>query len=1013
MNYSSRDSSVIHRVEDSAIHLLQDLGYRYIPPEILDQERESRREALLVPRLKAAIRRLNPWISDQNVYHAVRALTHVQAASLLEANQAVHMALTLAGNVEQDRGQGRRSYDVRYIDFDDPAANEWIVTRQFRVQGGKREIIPDIVLFVNGLPLVVIECKSSKLIEGWLSKAVEQLLRYQEAESRHQDLGAPRLFHTVQLTMATCGVAAYYGTIATPERFYAAWKVPYPFIADEVARRVGKAEASAQDLLFYGMLMPPNLLDIVRNFVIFERGVAASRTVKKVARYQQFAAVNKAIQRAARTGDATERGGVVWHTQGSGKSLSMLWLATKLRRDPTHENPTIVIVTDRRDLDDQITRTFRACGFPNPEQAGSVQELRALLQGPGGITVLTTVQKFREVNGLDEDGKPVARQKHPVLSTASNLFVLTDEAHRTQYGSLAANLRLALPNAVFFAFTGTPIDKRDRSTLETFGSYIDTYSIKRAVEDEATVPIFYEGRLAEIRIAGQSLDRLFDRIFADRTLGEREEIKRRHAREQVMAEAPRRIETICLDLIDHYVKFIQPNGFKAQIVAVSREAAVTYKERLDELQAPESAVVITSDRKEARFAPYRLTPKEQKNVIQRFLDPKDPLAFLIVCDMLLTGFDAPVEQVMYLDAPLKEHTLLQAIARVNRKADGKGYGLVVDYWGVSDELQEALSIFAPEDVERALEPKADELPRLQARHANAMSFFGAVRNREDLERCVAVLEPDDVRADFELAFRRFSQSMELLLPDPKALEYAADLKWLGLIRAGARARFHRRMDLSDCGAKVRKLIEEAISADEVRQLAKPVSLFDADFEAKLGALKTDEAKASEMEHALRAEIHVRLQEDPLFHESLRERLERISESQKARRIDVARQLELLDALVREMQEREHVAEEAGLSDTGLALYSLLVAGPPDPGQIAQMRLPGRGKPLEDAKKALALVLEEQLDPLTRIVDWVRKDDVQREMRRVIKRQLDAAGTPKEDRERLAVAVVNLLRFRKG
>jgi type I restriction enzyme R subunit len=276
-----------------------------------------------------------------------------------------------------------------------------------------------------------------------------------------------------------------------------------------------------------------------------------------------------------------------------------------------------------------------------------------------------------------------------------------------------------------------------------------------------------------------------------------------------------------------------------------------------------------------------------------------------------------------------------------------------------------------------------------------------------------VLEPEDVRAEFEAAFRRFSQSMEMMLPDPKALDYAADLAWLGTIRSAARARFNRRLDLSDCGAKVRKLIEDAISAAEVRQLVKPVSLFSADFEAKLAALSTEEAKASEMEHAIRAEIHVRLELDPVFYESLRERLERIIEARKARRIEAARQLELLDAMVQEMADRGHVAEDLGLSEAGLAVYGLLISGPPRPGEVADARLPAPGEPLDESKKALAAILEEQLEPLTKIVDWTRKEDVQREMRRLIKAQLAAAGTPKEERDALAQGIVALLRYHKS
>jgi type I restriction enzyme R subunit len=358
----------------------------------------------------------------------------------------------------------------------------------------------------------------------------------------------------------------------------------------------------------------------------------------------------------------------VWHTQGSGKSLTMLWLALKLRRDPTHENPTIVIVTDRKDLDEQISKNFLACGFPNPGQAESVRDLRDLLSGPTGKTILTTVQKFQELQ--TKEGK--AREEYPLLSEASNIFVLADEAHRTQYGGLAANLRKALPNACFFGFTGTPIDKKDRSTLSTFGGYIDTYTIDQAVADGATVPIFYEGRLPELRILGNTLDAVFDRVFIDRSEEERQAIKAKYGTEASIAGAPKRVEAIALDLVDHFTKFIQPNGFKAQVVAVSREVACLYKETLDRLNAPQSAVIISgSNKDDQRLERHHTSEDQRKELIARFLKKDDPLQILIVCDMLLTGFDAPIEQVMYLDSPLREHTLLQAIARVNRTADNR------------------------------------------------------------------------------------------------------------------------------------------------------------------------------------------------------------------------------------------------------------------------------------------------------------------------------------------------------
>lgn len=1014
--------------ETPAVELLQKLGYEYVAPEVLEAERASLREVVLVGRLEAALRRLNPWISDDNVHKAVRAVTNIQAASLIEANEKAYTALTYGIALEQDLGGGRQSRQVRFFDFDEPEQNEFVVTRQFEVKGAKKKIIPDVMIFVNGIPLVIIECKSPTIGEGWFQEAFEQLERYQEGAEKWRELGAPRLFHTMQLAIVTCDQAASVGTVRTPKRFFSEWKRPWPWTVEQVGRELGRSTPSPQDVLFFGTLSKGNLLDIVRNFVVFERDASTGRTIKKIPRYQQLAAVNTAIERSQRAKEATERGGVVWHTQGSGKSLTMLWLALKLRRDPMHENPTIVIVTDRQDLDRQITGTFRACGFPNPKRAESIKAMRKLLSGATGATVMTTVQKFQEVGGIQGGGgaaggrgkgKRLKKPVHEVLSEASNVFVMTDEAHRTQYGSLAANLRQALPNAVFFGFTGTPIDKKDRSTLTTFGPYIDQYTIEQAVADGATVPIFYESRLPELRIVGQSLDRVFDRVFADRNEEEREAIKKKYATEKAVAEAPKRIEAIALDLLDHYTQYIQPNGFKAQIVAVSRDAAATYKEMLDRLHAPQSAVVYSSSNKdEERLAKHHTSKEDRDALVSRFIKPEDPLQILIVRDMLLTGFDAPIEQVMYLDSPLREHTLLQAIARVNRTAEMKDYGLVVDYWGVSEALQEALAVFSPSDVKGAMEPKVDELPRLQTRHAAALRFFVRVKQKDDLDECLKVLEAEDVRAEFQTAFRRFSQSMDMMLPDPKALAYADDLRWLGKVRQAARARFRdESLDISDCGDKVRKLIEEAVVADGVEILVKQVSLFSGDFDRKLGALKSDEAKASEMEHAIKHEIHVKLEENPAFYQSLRERLQQIIEDRKARRIDAAEQLELLQHLVEELRKPEQAAGELGLTETGFAIYGVLggdgVSGAAQGGSMVAEGGTPYGE-IDTTKKALAEAIEEEAAQYLRIVDWQRKDDVQREMRRKFKRLFDIQGQyTMEEKNRLAASVIDLLKARRA
>ncbi len=1003
----------LHQSEIPAVEVLERLGWTYVAPEELEGERESIKEVVIAGRLEQAIRRINPWISDDNTKRAVRAVTHVQSTSLLEANEALYITLTEGKAFEQDRGEGTRNYTVNYIDYDDPENNELIATRQFKVRGSRENRIPDIVCFVNGIPITVIECKNPALGDKWKSKAIGDLHMYQELGDEFRGIGIPRLFETAQILIGCCGQGAVVGTVSTPARFFSEWKVPYTMTVEEVEADLGR-KPTPQDILLYGVMRPENLLDIVRNFIVFDKDVDTGRTIKKVSRYQQFAAVNKALRRARTARKPEERGGVVWHTQGSGKSLTMLWLCLKLRRDPRYRNPTLVLVTDRRSLDKQIAGTFENCGFPNPERAESVRDLRDLLTGTTGKTVLTTIQKFQELVPPADNGH--IRKKlngHPTFSDADNIFVLVDEAHRTQYRSLAANMRRALPNGCFFGFSGTPIDKQDRSTIQTFGPYIDTYTIEQAVADGATVPIFYESRLPELRVVGATLDQLFDRVFADRSKEEREAIKDKYASENAIAGAPKRIEAICLDLIKHFETHIRPNGFKAQVVACTRDVAVSYKETLDRLGAPESAIIISGSKEDTeRLVRQHTDDQQRRKYVKRFLKQEDPLSILVVCDMLLTGFDAPVEQVMYLDSSLREHNLLQAIARTNRpKGEHKRYGLIVDYWGVSDALQEALAIFAPTDIEGALRPKTDELPRLQTRHAAAVRYLAGVRNKDDLIACVDALAAEDVRAEFDVAFKRFSQSMDMLLPDPRALTYADDFRWLGKVRQAARARYRdERIDISDCGAKARKLIEEAIIADGVEILVKEVNLFSEEFEQKLDALKSDDARASEMEHAIRHEIHVRLEENPVFYTSLIERLEQIISDLREKRVDAAEALQLMLPIRTDVQRPEQAAEKLGLSATGHAIYGLLKRAELG-DRISEIPAIWDGKPLDDAQLGLSSTVEHEVEPFTELVDWDLKDDVQREIRKRIKRKL-RDHLPKDRLDRVAAEIVDLLKVRR-
>ncbi len=960
-------------VENRVIDHLKQLGYTYVHGASLDQERDTQTELVLKARLSQAIQKLNPWINENNLNKVVRSITHLESTSLMEANQHFHEVLINKMSVYQDLGKGRKSQTVQLIDFEHIENNEFLVVDQFSITSGQGTIRPDVLIFVNGLPLVVIECKSPTLPpDEQIAQGVKQLKRYQQENEG--------LFHYNQFMISTSNDRAGVGTIGAKLQHYSDWKDPYPRIIAEIG-----PNPTPQDMLIEGTMVKERLFDLIQNFVVYEP--EEGRVIKKLARYQQYRAVNKAVDRILYEDKPQHRGGVVWATQGSGKSLSMVFLATKLRRISKLQNPTIVVVTDRQDLDQQIANTFRRCGFPNPQQAESVSQLKSLLQQGPGATVMTLVQKFQE--GEEEE-------EYPELTDSENVIVLVDESHRTQYSSLAMNMRIALPNATYIGFTGTPIDKNDKSTVRTFGTYIDKYTIEQAVEDGATVPIFYESRMVDLHVQGESVDQLFDRYFRDYSEEDRERIKKKYATEEAVTSSPKRIREIVLDIIEHYETHIKPNGFKAQLVAISREAAVQYKQMLDELSDLESKVIMSAGHNdEEHLQEHHLSKQEEKEVIKRFKKPmeEDSLSFLIVCDKLLTGFDAPIEQVMYLDKPLKEHNLLQAIARTNRTYDKKTYGLIVDYFGVSRFLEEALGIFHEEDIKGALSDVEAEIPRLQTRHRQAMRFFD-YQNKEDLEGCLAILKPEDVRNEFDTAFKKFSESMDMVMPSPKAKPYLDDLKWLGKIRKLAKSRYHLEdgMDISDCGEKVRELIEEHVYATTPHILFEPIDILSNRFDEKLEEIKTPEAQAAEMEHAIKHEIRIKLEENPVLYTSLKERLEELIERRKERQMTIEELLEEYREMMHEMRNNAEESKEHGFDPKQYPFFQLL-----------EQELPDNE---EESVKDLTHIITEIIQTHA-VIDWVEKDDVKREMRKKIKRQLRASNCPGKQVENLALQLMNL------
>lgn len=1001
-------------VEDPAVALLADhLGWTELHHREADTMRGSRREVVLFPVLRDAVRRLNPWISDENVEQVVRRITKVPATSLLDANERAYEILQRGTSVRQDLGddQGPRSRDVRLIDYADPERNVYHVVRQLRVQAVK-ENVPDLVLFINGIPIAVIECKSPEIAKP-LDEGRKQVFRYQECRDEFRRLGCPQLFPTVQVIAVLTRDQARYGTVSTPWRHWSEWLDTAPLSRDDVAAALGH-EPGPMETFFFGMFRPETLLDLVENFVVFEK--SAGRTVKKLAKYMQFRAVNTILRRALEPHrDRTlVRGGTVMHWQGSGKSLTMLWAAFKLRQQAELGNPTLLIVTDRTDLDDQIFATFRNAGFPTPIQAKSAKHLRNELSHPVGQTVMSTVQKFRKSVA---DGVEVTPEH--------SIFVLTDEAHVTQYGKLAGNLRAALPHATFFAFTGTPIAKPKRNTVAEFGPVIDRYDHVQSVRDGVTVPIRYAGRLPELRLAGTDIDAIFDRVFRGIPEEERERLKQKYATRDAIAAAPRRVEAVAADLIAHYEGAIEPNGFKGQVVAASREAALAYYRTIREFNGPSVEVLYTLvHNEEGDLAEHAHTATEEKEIIRRFKEEADP-KLLIVCDKLLKGFDAPVEQVMYLDRPLREHTLLQAIGRVNRRMEKKTYGLVVDYWGNLAELKTALEQYGTDLSAGMVEIDGRErvIARTEEAVEAALRFFGPEARLDDPahdDRCVRLLEPEDRRIRFNRLFKEAADLMDELLPDPAYRRFDDRLTWLARIRRRALNRYaDRSLDFSDSGAKVQRLIADHLVVDGVTALNEPVSIYSPQFQELLDAEPTQGERASLLEHRIAAEITVRTETDPVFAESLRERLERIIAATRERRLEEQQTLaELADLLDDVRNPRAH-GEQLDI-DPEVAPYYAVIAralsgtaarpgsapGVAEPGAPYETGGPG-------AEPDLRTVAERVYDALREhaVVGWQAKFDAQREMRRAIKAVLREHRVAVPDPDGLVARLVDLAKGR--
>ena len=918
------------KVELPFIEQLQTLGWDYLEgdTQVSDfTERESFRQVLLTGRLRAALREINlddngqPWLDESRISEAVNRLERLGQPNLIEANQAATELLLKGTQVEGP--DGGKHVTVHYLDFEHPERNDFLVINQFRVDPvwaapGRDYIIPDLVLFVNGIPLVVVEAKRPDM-EDPLTAAINQLLRYSnQREETTEPEGAEQLFRYAQALIATCFETARLGAVGADYRHYQVWKDPYPLDPAQVAAGLGVTDLSSQQILAAGVLTPAHLLDIVRNFTCFTQ--VNGKTVKIVPRYQQFRAVHKAVARlqsgATRLQQLAqgipedeardERGGIIWHTQGSGKSFTMAFLVRKLRTLPELRRFKVVFVTDRTKLEQQLTETAVLTGEPL-QKISAVAQFHIVLAEPGAGLVFAMIQKAQDLD----------TEVFPELNASPDILLLVDEAHRSHSKTLHANLMAALPNAAKIGFTGTPILEEDKKlTTAIFGPFIDIYTISESQADGTTVPILYEGRKVAAHVVnGGTLDARFEETFWEYTPQELEAIKTKYATTGNVLESQQLIAFKAADMLRHYASRVLPDGFKAQVVAVSRRAAVRYQQAFEqarqdlvaELEIALEQGITTWERQAIAPLLARLrrlqfcaiisgdhndppswkqwTRKGQLDAnVADFKKPFDDekqrgyTAILIVKSMLLTGFDAPVEQVMYLDRPIRGYELLQAIARVNRTHTGKEAGLIVDYFGLAQALKEALELYS--DGSRrgcGIKPFSEDLPRLADRHQRVIFLFTSRGcDLYDTAACVELLRETRLRAQFIVALREFLATLNTVLPRPAALPYVKDARQLGLIRAQALKRYRdEHLNIAGAEAKVRQLIDTYVAARGIDMSVPPIDILAAEFEEHVGRLRSPRAQAAEMEFAARHHIRQHYQEDPVFYQKLSERLEEI------------------------------------------------------------------------------------------------------------------------------------------
>ena len=1008
-------------VEAAALAYFADLGYTIahgpdLAPDSSHPERTGYADVVLMGRLRAAVARTNPAIAAEARDEAIRRVLHRDSPSLNGANQQLHRYLTEGVPVEYRTAEGRVVHDTLWLaDFARPAANDWLAVNQFTVvdgHGGSRSTAhrrPDIVVFLNGLPLALIELKNPADENATVQHAFRQLQTYQ------RDL--PGLLAYNAMLVVSDGLTARIGTLTSDWERFMPWRTVE---GDDLAPK-GTPEL---ETLVKGVFQQRRCLDLLRHFIVYETDGPVIQ--KKLAGYHQYHAVNKAIAATLRAAAPTgsRRAGVVWHTQGSGKSLTMVFYAGKIVQEPALANPTLVVLTDRNDLDGQLFATFAGCQEllrQTPVQAESREDVQQLLHGAasGGI-IFTTIQKFLpETKGA----------RFPLLSDRRNIVVIADEAHRSQYDfvdGFARRIREALPNASFLAFTGTPLEAADRSTTAVFGDYIDIYDLQQSVEDGATVRIYYESRLAKLALKEEERPRI-DQEFAEVTEGEeadaRELLKSRWARLEAMVGTPARLGLIARDLVTHFEQRQQALDGKAMIVGMSRRICVDLYDAIialrpgwhsdDDAGGVLKVVMTGSASDPLAYQPHIRSKARRDDLATRFKDPSDPLKLVIVRDMWLTGFDAPCLHTMYLDKPMQGHGLMQAIARVNRVFRDKPGGLVVDYLGLADQLRQALAVYAEGDRRQAGIPQEQAVDLLlqQVEIVQGMYFGFDYRRIFTLPpaRRMAVLgQAVDHILGLEDGQRRYldavgalSKAFALAVPHEAALALQDDVGFFQAVRAAlAKDRQGSGQSPEDLDHAIRQIVSGAVASDQVIDLfaaaglqTPDISILSDEFLAELHRLPQKNLALELLQRLLNQEIKARTRANVVQSRQFSAMLEQALRRYQNRSIETAQVIAELIELAKELRAARSRGEQLGLSEEELAFYDTLETNDSAVQVLGDVTL-----------RTIARELAETIRRNTSI-DWTLKESARARLRLLVKRLLRRHGYPPDKQERATTAVL--------